>query len=181
MNGSDITIDEDIRGTAELYGSGILNNKFFERFHSFTEQRDISYTPRSQLRGAMTASRPAIDSEVLKEFEAKKKSFENELDKKLAIIRELFDEIIHEILDMIKEQIIAFNQVVGSTSESRLQVSPEPHQHMFRIELIVSKRILLVEGFSENEYFRETITNACAGPNSFADYDIQITKPNEQS
>ena len=66
---------------AGLYGSGILNNKFLETFHYFLEQNNISSIPRGQRREATTASRPAIESEIMKEFEAKKKSFGDDQDK----------------------------------------------------------------------------------------------------
>lgn len=35
----------------------------------------------------------------------------------------LFDDILYEILGMLKEQVFAFNETVGNSSESRLQVS----------------------------------------------------------
>ena len=35
----------------------------------------------------------------------------------------LFDDILSEILGMLKEQVFAFNETVGNSSESRLQVS----------------------------------------------------------
>ena len=68
---------------AGLYGSGILNNKFLEKFHSFIRQNNISAIPRGQRREATTASRPVIESEAMKEFEAKKKSFGSTEDKRL--------------------------------------------------------------------------------------------------
>ena len=69
---------------AGLYGSGILNNKFLERFRSFIERSNISSIPRGQRRDATTVSRPAIESEVIKQFEAKKKSFGDDQDKRLS-------------------------------------------------------------------------------------------------
>ena len=68
---------------AGLYGSGILNNKFLEKFRSYIQQNNISAIPRGQRREATTASRPAIESEAVKEFEAKKKSFGSAQDKRL--------------------------------------------------------------------------------------------------
>ncbi|CAF9936148.1 MAG: hypothetical protein HETSPECPRED_010032 [Heterodermia speciosa] len=192
IKGSNIFIDEGIR--AGLYGSGILNNKFLERFRSFMELNNISSIPRGQRREATATSRPAIESEAMKEFEKKKRSFGDDQDKKLSrpmfiripgledrydrlqrplgfggidiprtIIMGLFDDILYEILGMLKEQVFAFNETVGNSSESRLQ------------------RIMLVGGFSENEYVYESITNACSGLGSFAGYDIQVTRPNEPS
>ena len=40
------------------------------------------------------------------------------------IIKGLFDEVLDEILGMLKEQVFAFNEKFGKTLESRLQVSP---------------------------------------------------------
>ena len=39
-----------------------------------------------------------------------------------ATIKGLFDEILREILCMLKEQVLAFNETFGNTPESRLQV-----------------------------------------------------------
>lgn len=69
---------------AGLYGSGILNNKFLERFRSFMELNNISSIPRGQRREATATSRPAIESEAMKEFEKKKRSFGDDQDKKLS-------------------------------------------------------------------------------------------------
>ena len=66
---------------AGLYGSGILNNKFLERFCSFIEQNNISSIPRGQRREATTVSRPAMESEVMKQFETKKRNFGDGLEK----------------------------------------------------------------------------------------------------
>ena len=60
-----------------------MNNKFLERFRSFMELNNISSIPRGQRREATAISRPAIESEAMKEFEAKKKSFGDSQDKEL--------------------------------------------------------------------------------------------------
>ena len=36
----------------------------------------------------------------------------------------MFDEILLDIMGMLKEQVVAFNKKFGKTSETRLQVSP---------------------------------------------------------
>ena len=40
-------------------------------------------------------------------------------------MKEVFDDIIGEILSMLKEQVLAFNKTVGNIPGSRLHVSSE--------------------------------------------------------
>ncbi|KAG7006032.1 hypothetical protein G7Y79_00016g040170 [Physcia stellaris] len=182
----DFLIDEGVRGNAGLYGSGILNHMFLKLFRSRLRQSDATdaasiHMGRQKKYTALQNS--AIDFEALKQFEERKKNFGSAISKNLKKpfwirvedsearyamsrnrqgygeeeipwedIKELFDELIRGILSMLKEQVLSFN-----------------------------RHILLVGGFSKNQYFYDSIVNACSGPDSFAGYHITVTKPAEPS
>lgn len=99
---------------------------------------------------------------------------------KRTLIRESFDRVVEDILDMVEQQGIAFNSSVENRAEERLKASLETHTLLGVIIADMHKRIVLVGGFSASHYLYDAMVNACSGPSSKMGYTISVIRPEEE-
>ncbi|KAG7007535.1 hypothetical protein G7Y79_00009g026440 [Physcia stellaris] len=186
-----INIEEGVRGTAGLYGSAILNQRFLKLFHDCLERDEVSMILRGQRKRAAVENESLIDFMALKSFEDQKKYFGDRLDDSLddepmCISLEGLEGTFESSRTTLgpsgkkipRAKIVTLfdgiiDEILGMVKQ-QIKAFNRKYGNSSKTRL---KRIMLVGGFAENTYLYQRIVNACSGSLAIAGYDISVTRP----